>query len=173
MIQLDNSWQLLCWVLTTTKINGLYKKYWSPEITHSLIFSVNVHVTCANHIKSKCCKWFFFSFFFFRPQYGGKFCQGSSRIYQLCNTQPCPANSLDFRAQQCAEYNSKPFRGWYYKWKPYTKVEGNYATALMDKGHCRKHATSWKLSIFFRQITPWCKQIEIELAYLRYVCFPA
>uniref|UniRef100_H2ZWR1 ADAM metallopeptidase with thrombospondin type 1 motif 18 n=1 Tax=Latimeria chalumnae TaxID=7897 RepID=H2ZWR1_LATCH len=58
-----------------------------------------------------------------RPQYGGKFCQGSSRIYQLCNIQDCKANGVDFRAQQCAEYNSKPFRGWYYKWKPYTKVE--------------------------------------------------
>uniref|UniRef100_A0A803T0G1 ADAM metallopeptidase with thrombospondin type 1 motif 18 n=1 Tax=Anolis carolinensis TaxID=28377 RepID=A0A803T0G1_ANOCA len=59
-----------------------------------------------------------------KPQHGGKFCQGSSRIYQLCNTQPCPSGSPNFRAQQCAEYNSKPFRGWYYKWKPYTKVEG-------------------------------------------------
>ncbi|MBN3299415.1 ATS18 metalloproteinase, partial [Amia calva] len=58
-----------------------------------------------------------------KPQYSGKFCQGSSRLYQLCNTNACQPNSVDFRAQQCAEYNSKPFRGWYYKWKPYTKVE--------------------------------------------------
>ncbi|XP_036391194.1 A disintegrin and metalloproteinase with thrombospondin motifs 18-like [Megalops cyprinoides] len=58
-----------------------------------------------------------------RPQYNGKFCQGSSRLYQLCNTKVCEPNGVDFRAQQCAEYNSKPFRGWYYKWKPYTKVE--------------------------------------------------
>lgn len=63
--------------------------------------------------------------FIFRPQYGGKFCPGSSRMYQLCNINPCNENSLDFRAQQCAEYNSKPFRGWFYQWKPYTKVEGN------------------------------------------------
>lgn len=66
-----------------------------------------------------------FFILFFRPQYGGKFCPGSSRIYQLCNINPCHENSLDFRAQQCAEYNSKPFRGWFYQWKPYTKVEGN------------------------------------------------
>ncbi|XP_039619050.1 LOW QUALITY PROTEIN: A disintegrin and metalloproteinase with thrombospondin motifs 18 [Polypterus senegalus] len=58
-----------------------------------------------------------------KPQYGGKFCIGSSRLYQLCNTKACKNNIEDFRAQQCAEYNSKPFRGWYYKWKPYTKVE--------------------------------------------------
>ncbi|XP_064193284.1 A disintegrin and metalloproteinase with thrombospondin motifs 18-like [Anguilla rostrata] len=58
-----------------------------------------------------------------RPQYDGKFCQGSSRTHQLCNAKTCPPGAVDFRAQQCAEYNSKPFRGWYYKWKPYTKVE--------------------------------------------------
>ncbi|XP_016887811.1 A disintegrin and metalloproteinase with thrombospondin motifs 18 isoform X1 [Cynoglossus semilaevis] len=58
-----------------------------------------------------------------RPQNNGKFCTGSSRFNQLCNTWPCPPTSVDFRAQQCAEFNSKPFRGWYYKWKPYTKVD--------------------------------------------------
>ncbi|CAG03070.1 unnamed protein product, partial [Tetraodon nigroviridis] len=58
-----------------------------------------------------------------RPQNNGKFCPGSSRFNQLCNTRPCPPHAVDFRAQQCAEHNSKPFRGWYYKWKPYTKVD--------------------------------------------------
>lgn len=119
-----------------------------------LIFAVNVCVTCQSHKKEVLPMIFFFFSFFLRPQYGGKFCQGSSRIYELCNHQPCPASSLDFRAQQCAEYNSKPFRGWYYKWKPYTKVEGNYATALMDKGNCRKQAISCNSSIFLRQISP-------------------
>ncbi|CDQ97074.1 unnamed protein product [Oncorhynchus mykiss] len=66
------------------------------------------------HVLIVCC---------FRPQHNGKFCQGSSRLNQLCNTKPCQPSGVDFRAQQCAEYNSKPFRGWYYKWKPYTKVE--------------------------------------------------
>lgn len=61
-----------------------------------------------------------------RPQNNGKFCPGSGRFNQLCNTRPCPPNAVDFRAQQCAEYNSKPFRGWYYKWKPYTKVDGKF-----------------------------------------------
>ncbi|POI32695.1 hypothetical protein CIB84_003553, partial [Bambusicola thoracicus] len=76
-----------------------------------------------------------------KPQYGGKFCQGSSRIYELCNNQPCPASSLDFRAQQCAEYNSKPFRGWYYKWKPYTKVE--------EEDRCKLYCTAEDFDFFF------------------------
>ncbi|XP_019390982.1 PREDICTED: A disintegrin and metalloproteinase with thrombospondin motifs 18 [Crocodylus porosus] len=76
-----------------------------------------------------------------KPQYGGKFCQGSSRIYQLCNIQLCPPNRLDFRAQQCAEYNSKPFRGWYYKWKPYTKVE--------EEDRCKLYCTAEDFDFFF------------------------
>ncbi|RMB89360.1 hypothetical protein DUI87_34272 [Hirundo rustica rustica] len=79
-----------------------------------------------------------------KPQYGGKFCQGSSRVYQLCNKQPCPAGSLDFRALQCAEYNSKPFRGWFYKWKPYTKVEGHItAKAICLEDHRARVNTSF------------------------------
>ncbi|RMC09009.1 hypothetical protein DUI87_14008 [Hirundo rustica rustica] len=76
-----------------------------------------------------------------KPQYGGKFCQGSSRVYQLCNKQPCPAGSLDFRALQCAEYNSKPFRGWFYKWKPYTKVE--------EEDRCKLYCTAEDFDFFF------------------------
>lgn len=78
----------------------------------------------------------------FRPQYGGKFCPGSSRVYQLCNTNPCQENSLDFRAQQCAEYNSKPFRGWFYQWKPYTKVEGkSFPANVSVQCSCWAHGT--------------------------------
>ncbi|XP_066289406.1 A disintegrin and metalloproteinase with thrombospondin motifs 16-like isoform X2 [Branchiostoma lanceolatum] len=58
-----------------------------------------------------------------RPQYGGAYCVGESKIYRMCNIQDCPKETRDFRSQQCAEFNSKPFRGWYYKWKPYTRVE--------------------------------------------------
>lgn len=57
-----------------------------------------------------------------RPQNGGKYCEGASKIYQMCNTQDCPEGAIDFRAQQCATYNSRPFRGFYYEWQPYTHV---------------------------------------------------
>ncbi|XP_034142841.1 A disintegrin and metalloproteinase with thrombospondin motifs 16 [Esox lucius] len=58
-----------------------------------------------------------------KPMYGGKFCEGSSRSYKLCNTKDCPVGSLDYRAAQCAEFNSQQFRGWYYSWRPYTRVD--------------------------------------------------
>ncbi|XP_068167394.1 A disintegrin and metalloproteinase with thrombospondin motifs 18 isoform X2 [Antennarius striatus] len=76
-----------------------------------------------------------------RPQNNGKFCLGSSRHNQLCNTQLCPPNAVDFRAQQCAEYNSKPFRGWYYKWKPYTKVD--------DVDICKLYCIAEDFDFFF------------------------
>ncbi|CAH1779016.1 unnamed protein product [Owenia fusiformis] len=57
-----------------------------------------------------------------KPQYGGKFCEGESREYKICNIQECPAESSDFRAYQCAQYNSEKFRGYLYNWKPYTDI---------------------------------------------------
>ncbi|GBP58343.1 Papilin [Eumeta japonica] len=48
-------------------------------------------------------------------------CAGGDTKYYSCNTQDCPPGSLDFRSQQCAEFDSKPFRGTYYHWVPYTK----------------------------------------------------
>lgn len=66
----------------------------------------------------------YFSILLCRPAYGGKFCEGTSRSYKLCNTEDCPPNAADYRAQQCAEFNGKQFRGWYYSWRPYTRVDG-------------------------------------------------
>ncbi|XP_067853626.1 A disintegrin and metalloproteinase with thrombospondin motifs 18 [Heptranchias perlo] len=76
-----------------------------------------------------------------KPQYGGKFCHGSNRIYQMCNIQACQHGSVLFRARQCAEYNSKPFRGWYYKWKPYTKVD--------DEDVCKLYCIAEDFDFFF------------------------
>ncbi|KAI2655823.1 A disintegrin and metalloproteinase with thrombospondin motifs 16 [Labeo rohita] len=76
-----------------------------------------------------------------RPMYGGKFCTGSSRSYKLCNTGECPQNAVDFRAAQCAEFNSKPFRGWYYKWKPYTRVD--------DQDVCKLYCFAEGYDFFF------------------------
>nr|XP_001922446.3 A disintegrin and metalloproteinase with thrombospondin motifs 16 [Danio rerio] len=76
-----------------------------------------------------------------RPAHGGRFCEGSSRSYKLCNTDDCPANTVDFRAAQCAEFNSKPFRGWYYKWRPYTRVD--------DQDVCKLYCLAEGYDFFF------------------------
>ncbi|XP_042565154.1 A disintegrin and metalloproteinase with thrombospondin motifs 16 [Clupea harengus] len=65
-----------------------------------------------------------------KPMYGGRFCEGPSRSHKLCNTKDCPPGNTAFRAVQCAEFNSKPFRGWYFKWSPYTHVDDQDACKL-------------------------------------------
>lgn len=42
--------------------------------------------------------------------------------------QACPVGSRDFREKQCADFDSMPFRGKYYNWKPYTG--GEFRTGL-------------------------------------------
>ncbi|KAK3550489.1 hypothetical protein QTP86_030723 [Hemibagrus guttatus] len=55
-----------------------------------------------------------------RPSGGGKYCLGERKRYRSCSTDPCPAGAQDFREKQCADFDSMPFRGKYYGWKPYT-----------------------------------------------------
>ncbi|XP_042551132.1 A disintegrin and metalloproteinase with thrombospondin motifs 16 [Dipodomys spectabilis] len=76
-----------------------------------------------------------------RPSHGGKFCEGAARTLKLCSRQQCPQDSVDFRAAQCAEYNSKRFRGWLYKWKPYTQVE--------DQDLCKLYCIAEGFDFFF------------------------
>ncbi|KAL2084878.1 hypothetical protein ACEWY4_020396 [Coilia grayii] len=76
-----------------------------------------------------------------KPMYGGRFCEGQSRSYRLCNTEDCPPGNTDFRAVQCAEFNSKPFRGWYYKWSPYTHVD--------DRDACKLYCLAEGYDFFF------------------------
>ncbi|KAM5264429.1 A disintegrin and metalloproteinase with thrombospondin motifs 16 [Ctenodactylus gundi] len=76
-----------------------------------------------------------------KPSHGGKFCEGSARTLKLCNSQKCPQDSVDFRAAQCAEYNSKRFRGWHYQWKPYTQVE--------DQDLCKLYCIAEGFDFFF------------------------
>ncbi|XP_072908349.1 ADAMTS-like protein 2 isoform X1 [Hemitrygon akajei] len=45
-------------------------------------------------------------------------CTGTSKRYQLCNLQDCPANGRSFRDEQCSSFNSRTYNGRTYKWKP-------------------------------------------------------
>ncbi|XP_014328990.1 A disintegrin and metalloproteinase with thrombospondin motifs 16 [Xiphophorus maculatus] len=76
-----------------------------------------------------------------RPTNGGKFCDGSTRSYKLCNTVDCPTNTADYRAKQCAEFNSRQFRGWYYTWRPYTRVD--------DQDICKLYCLAEGYDFFF------------------------
>ncbi|GAB0092696.1 A disintegrin and metalloproteinase with thrombospondin motifs 9 [Sergentomyia squamirostris] len=43
------------------------------------------------------------------PANGGKYCVGPRMKYRSCNTHNCPPGTLDFREEQCKEFDSNPF----------------------------------------------------------------
>ncbi|XP_037876208.1 papilin isoform X4 [Bombyx mori] len=61
-------------------------------------------------------------------------CTGGDTKYFSCETQDCPENSLDFRAEQCAQYNNVTFRGKKYRWVPYLKVSKPCELTCMQHG---------------------------------------
>ncbi|XP_027020729.1 A disintegrin and metalloproteinase with thrombospondin motifs 10 isoform X1 [Tachysurus fulvidraco] len=54
-----------------------------------------------------------------RPTIGGRFCLGERKRFKSCNIEECPPGSQDFREIQCSDFDSVPFRGKFYTWKPY------------------------------------------------------
>ncbi|XP_055955253.1 A disintegrin and metalloproteinase with thrombospondin motifs 16 [Patella vulgata] len=61
-----------------------------------------------------------------KPKYNGKPCIGELVMFSLCNTQAC-TGSTDFRSEQCQEFDKKLFRGWFYNWTAYKKIQrGKY-----------------------------------------------
>ncbi|XP_078498084.1 ADAMTS-like protein 2 [Lissotriton helveticus] len=47
-----------------------------------------------------------------------KTCSGTSKRYQLCKVQECPANGWSFREEQCSSFNSHVYNRKTYQWKP-------------------------------------------------------
>ncbi|KAL9987521.1 hypothetical protein ACROYT_G001844 [Oculina patagonica] len=52
-------------------------------------------------------------------------CEKTSRIYETCNTQPCPQGSANFRDVQCGQYNGRDIfiNGGRAKWMSYVRGE--------------------------------------------------
>ncbi|CAO2613964.1 ADAMTS-like protein 3, partial [Lemmus lemmus] len=48
----------------------------------------------------------------------GRNCEGQNIRYKTCSNHDCPADSEDFRAQQCSAYNDVQYQGHYYEWIP-------------------------------------------------------
>uniref|UniRef100_A0A670Y9S1 ADAMTS like 3 n=1 Tax=Pseudonaja textilis TaxID=8673 RepID=A0A670Y9S1_PSETE len=48
----------------------------------------------------------------------GRNCQGRNIRYKTCSNTDCPADSGDFRAQQCSAYNDVKYQGHFYEWIP-------------------------------------------------------
>lgn len=53
--------------------------------------------------------------------------------YNLFYFKPCP-ESTDFRAAQCSAYNTRPYRGRFYKWLPFNDPEDPCVLACQAEG---------------------------------------
>ncbi|XP_065354303.1 papilin isoform X3 [Calliphora vicina] len=65
---------------------------------------------------------------------GAPICNGGNRKYFSCNTQDCPEEEPDFRAQQCSRFNHQAFDGIFYEWVPYTNAPNPCELNCMPKG---------------------------------------
>ncbi|XP_061741618.1 papilin-like [Nerophis ophidion] len=50
---------------------------------------------------------------------GGHDCVGSSKSFQICNTNECPVGSRDFREEQCSQFDRMDFQGRHHTWVSY------------------------------------------------------
>lgn len=52
----------------------------------------------------------------------------------MCLLQECPVGSRDFREMQCSDFDSVPFRGKFYTWRPYRGGERVYECTRLLHG---------------------------------------
>ncbi|XP_017001607.2 papilin isoform X1 [Drosophila takahashii] len=69
-----------------------------------------------------------------RDDRGEAVCSGGSRRYFSCNTQDCPEDEPDFRAQQCSRFDRQNFDGVFHEWVPYVKAPNPCELNCMPKG---------------------------------------
>lgn len=65
---------------------------------------------------------------------GDPACTGGNRRYYSCNTQDCPENEPNFRAQQCSRFDDTRFNDVLYTWVPYINAANPCALNCMPKG---------------------------------------
>ncbi|XP_026742817.1 thrombospondin type-1 domain-containing protein 4-like [Trichoplusia ni] len=70
-------------------------------------------------------------------------CAGVDKRYHECNNAPCPDGLINSRAEQCAAFDRRPFRGRFYTWVPY--IDGNAPCTL----NCRPLGQQFYASLAF------------------------
>ncbi|XP_046445127.1 papilin-like isoform X2 [Daphnia pulex] len=61
-------------------------------------------------------------------------CVAATRRHHSCNIQDCPADTQDFRSEQCSRFNGVPFENRFYEWVPYTRAPNKCELNCMPKG---------------------------------------
>ncbi|XP_054545177.1 ADAMTS-like protein 2 [Talpa occidentalis] len=95
---------------------------------------------------------------------GNRTCTGTSKRYQLCSVQECPADGRSFREEQCVSFNSHMYNGRTHQWKPLYPDDYVHISSKPCDLHCTTLDGQRQLMVPARDGTS-CK-----LADLRGVC---
>ncbi|XP_007952496.1 ADAMTS-like protein 2 [Orycteropus afer afer] len=95
---------------------------------------------------------------------GNRTCTGTSKRFQLCRAQECPADGRSFREEQCVSFNSHVYNGRTYQWKPLYPDDYVHISSKPCDLHCTTIDGQRQLMVPARDGTS-CK-----LADLRGVC---
>ncbi|KAJ8970173.1 hypothetical protein NQ317_016646, partial [Molorchus minor] len=55
------------------------------------------------------------------PEHKGRYCLGERKKVRICNVEPCPLGTPNYREVQCEEQSKEPFNGMMYHWKAHFK----------------------------------------------------
>ncbi|KAK3590475.1 hypothetical protein CHS0354_015642 [Potamilus streckersoni] len=64
------------------------------------------------------------------PRYGGRLCEGSDVMAEICNIQDCPTSQMDYKAEQCAATDLESLNGKTYHWVPLHSTTGHDACKM-------------------------------------------
>ena len=81
----------------------------------------------------------------------------------MCNTDPCDQNSdekVDFREEQCSVFNTRPIRGHYFQWLPYTDINEGITESITRPFFCIS-VNIWFLFYFLQRKTNAACFVEI------------
>uniref|UniRef100_H2XS44 BPTI/Kunitz inhibitor domain-containing protein n=1 Tax=Ciona intestinalis TaxID=7719 RepID=H2XS44_CIOIN len=70
-------------------------------------------------------------------------CIGQSRKYSSCFIQDCPDGSIDFRSEQCSNFNNRSFDGRRHTWRPYVGSSVSNPCEL----HCQPEEESFFMKL--------------------------
>ncbi|KAG8509455.1 ADAMTS-like protein 2 [Galemys pyrenaicus] len=92
---------------------------------------------------------------------GNRTCTGTSRRYQLCSVQECPADGRSFREEQCVSFNSHVYNGRTHRWKPLYPDDYVHISSKPCDLHCTTLDGQRQLMVPARDGTS-CKRADLR-----------
>lgn len=92
---------------------------------------------------------------------GNRTCEGTSKRYQLCHVQECPADGRSFREQQCSAFDARVYNGRTHQWKPLYPDDYIHISSKPCDLHCTTRDSQRQLMVPARDGTS-CKLTAVR-----------